>query len=243
MAGGSLRRDIMDHTDALGARSWKLGGFDIDGTLTSSSVLEHIATELGFGDEARALTRDYASSRLDNFQVTEKAARRFAGLCPSDMDRILESLPMVNGIQEVVDELHNLGIRAILCTITFRFAARWIAARYGFDAYSGCELEVDERGYYTGVVSRHFDEFDKLAFVKDQCRQLGIRPSETFYVGDSRSDIPTFQYVGYSIAFNASRAARQAATMCVDSQDLRDAVSAVPQLPFPSGATPTRYRR
>jgi HAD superfamily phosphoserine phosphatase-like hydrolase len=233
----------MDCADKSGLNNWKLAGFDIDGTLTSSSVLEHIGTELGFGDEARALTSDYAASRLDNFEVTEQAARRFAGLRPSDMDRILAPLPMVSGIAEVVNELRSLNVRAILCTITFRFAARWIAARYGFDAYSGCELELDGSGRYTGVVTRHFDEFDKLAFVKDQCHRFGIDPSEIFYVGDSRSDIPTFQYAGCSVAFNASEAARRAATFCVDSDDLRDAVSVIPRLDFPPSVTPVRKTR
>jgi phosphoserine phosphatase len=43
--------------------------------------------------------------------------------------------------------------------------------------------------------------------------------------GNSRSDLPAFRRAGFSVALNADDAARAAATITVDTDDLRDVLS------------------
>lgn len=43
-------------------------------------------------------------------------------------------------------------------------------------------------------------------------------------VGDSRSDVPLFAEAGLSIAFNADRQAREAASVSVDGNDLQTVI-------------------
>ncbi|WP_405503257.1 HAD hydrolase family protein [Streptomyces niveus] len=50
---------------------------------------------------------------------------------------------------------------------------------------------------------------------------LGVPLDACVAVGDSRSDLPLFEEVGYSIAFNGTPEARGAATAAVDGDDLR----------------------
>jgi phosphoserine phosphatase len=77
-------------------------------------------------------------------------------------------------------------------------------------------------GVLSGVVERHFDADDKAAWVERICADRGVPLSHAVAVGDSRSDLPTFARAGYSIALNADAAARAAATVSVDADDLRD---------------------
>ena len=63
-------------------------------------------------------------------------------------------------------------------------------------------------GVPTGAVKRHFDEWDKLEFVRSHCEANQIELSQCVAVGDSRSDVPLFKAVGFSVALNATAQAR-----------------------------------
>jgi phosphoserine phosphatase len=77
-------------------------------------------------------------------------------------------------------------------------------------------------GVLDGRVTRHFDLHDKARWVEDWCRERAIEMSDVAAVGDSRSDIPLFGRVGFSIALNATEAARAAADVELDAEDLRE---------------------
>jgi HAD superfamily phosphoserine phosphatase-like hydrolase len=212
-------------------RRWRMGGFDLDGTLiTGSTVLLHIGRHLNRSSDVERLVEGYENFRLSNYEVTEEAAKMFAGLTQVDLLNLMEDIPRLEDIGEVVSFLKRRGIRAVVATVSFAFAAEWFARRYLFDDYSGILLEFDEKQRATGRVSRHVSEEDKAAFVLRESARFGFAPTEVFYVGDSRSDIPTFKVVGCAIALNASREAKGAASASIETQSLREALTLVPGL-------------
>jgi phosphoserine phosphatase len=81
---------------------------------------------------------------------------------------------------------------------------------------------VANGGVLSGVVSRYFDEHDKLHFVQEWCAERGYALSQVAAIGDSRSDVPLFREVGLSIALNATPDARNVAMHALDTDDLRD---------------------
>jgi phosphoserine phosphatase len=81
-----------------------------------------------------------------------------------------------------------------------------------------------DRGQLSGVVSRHCDAEAKAVFVQELCATRRLRPSSAAVIGDSRSDLPAFRCAGFSVALNADDAARAAATLVLDTDDLRDVV-------------------
>ena len=115
--------------------------------------------------------------------------------------------------------------------MTWRFAAEVLRERYGFVAASGTELGEEPEGVLSGRVSLYFDEHDKRRFVEDWCAARDLRLERCLAVGDSRSDIPLFEAVGFSIALNATPAARAAATVALDTEDLRDVLTLIPGRP------------
>lgn len=74
---------------------------------------------------------------------------------------------------------------------------------------------------YTGLVAGHFDEFDKRDFAQRVADGLGLTLDRCAAVGDSRSDLPLFAGVGFSVAFNATAAVRAVAAASADGEDLR----------------------
>lgn len=208
-----------------------MGGFDLDGTLVlGSSVLAHVGRKLGQADLVAHLVAGYESYALTNSEVSDRAAELFTGMSRRDLQGLVKDLPMIRHISDVVDTLHSRGIRCVIATITFDFASEWCADEFGFDGYSGIRLEFDDDGLATGRVAQHFDEYDKAKYIEEAAREFGITTEEVFYVGDSRSDVPTFRRSGFSVALNATPAAAAAAGARVSSSSLRDVISIIPGL-------------
>ncbi|WP_329126555.1 HAD family hydrolase [Streptomyces sp. NBC_01465] len=209
----------MDHTGVV--------FFDVDGTLvpgTSSSVF--LAGFLGHQDELARAEDAYASGDLDNRQVSELDAKGWAGATEEEVSGRLDGLPLVSGIAESVDWCRRNGLVPVLATLAWSPVGSWLTERFGFQTFSGPRLEIVE-GRFTGRVARHFDEYGKRDFALTTARELGVDPRSCGAVGDSRSDLPLFASVGVSVAFNASAGAREAATVTVDGDDLRDVLPAL----------------
>jgi phosphoserine phosphatase len=82
-------------------------------------------------------------------------------------------------------------------------------------------MEVAD-GRLAGVVSRYCEAGDKASFVEEVCARRGVGVLDAAAVGDSRSDVPMFERVGFSVALNGDDTARAAATAALETDDLRD---------------------
>lgn len=85
-------------------------------------------------------------------------------------------------------------------------------------------MSESEEGILLGTVSRYFEPGDKVDFVRDIALRQGLTMDDVVAVGDSRSDIPLFETVGFAIALNATPDARRVADTHVETSDLRDVV-------------------
>lgn len=211
--------------------SWRLGCFDLDGTLVmGTSVCLHLAEKLGHLDQLAQLESRYTSGEVSNSLVADGLGPYYAGLGLEEIEAHLSDVPMIKGVPSVLAKLAGQGIESLICTVSWRFVARMLAKRYGFADATGCEMHVNEHGLLTGQVSKHFDEFDKAEFVKAYCAERQIPLSRVFAVGDSRSDLPLFGAVGFSVALNATAAAKAAASVAIETDDLVDVLHTIPGL-------------
>lgn len=209
--------------------------FDVDGTLvpeTSSSLF--LAGFLGHRDELAEAEDAYAAGAVDNRQVSELDAAGWAGASEEQVRGWLDGLPLVVGIAETVAWCRRHALVPVLTTLAWSPVGSYLAARFGFHAFCGPQLET-ANGRFTGRVAHHFDEYDKRDFALMQAGALGVEPRACGAIGDSRSDLPLFACVGLSVAFNASAGARRAATIAVDGADLRGVLPLLGRL-VPSAA-------
>lgn len=186
---------------------------------TSASVL--LAHWLGREAEIAKLERAFQAHEISNSVVADTSAAWFAGQRTADVWRVLAEGPWIDGMAETFQALAGAEVSLLLGTITWSFAAEMLNERHGFAAVSGTEMAVAD-GILSGVVSRYFDEHDKLRFVEEWCADNGHSMSQVAAVGDSRSDVPLFRRVGLSIALNATPDAQDAASHVLDADDLRD---------------------
>jgi phosphoserine phosphatase len=208
---------------------WRLACFDLDGTLVrGTTVSRHLAERLGRGARMAELERRYASGEISNAVVAEEQASHYRGMSMPSVVAELDDIACIAGIDATLAGLRRRGIESLLGTVTWSFAAEEFRRRHGFLAVSGTEIELDGRGVPTGRVRRHFDEWDKLRFVESYCEANGVDVGECIAVGDSRSDIPLFGAVGFSIAINARSQAREAASAAIDTDNLVDILDLIP---------------
>lgn len=210
---------------------WRLAGFDLDGTLVyGDTVLLHVGRQLGEERLVHELVSGYEAFELTNFEVSNRAARIFAGLTKGELFKIMEGISTLDDISSSIGFLRTMGVRCLIATVTFDFASEWFARRYGFDYYNGIQLAYSDAGTLTGEVLRHVDEEDKARFVRSRATAAGVDLGDVFYVGDSRSDLPTFDTVGFSVAVNGSQLAAAAAKASVKTRSLRAVLDLVPGL-------------
>jgi phosphoserine phosphatase len=214
-------------TAALPRRPWRLACFDLDGTLVvGTSVSQHLADRFGHGMEMAELEKRYAAGEISNSVVASEQARSYRGVALPDVVAKLDDIPCIGGIDSTLSALRKRDIDLLLCTVTWTFAAEEFGRRHGFTAVSGTEIELDD-GIPTGAVKRHFDEWDKVEFVRTYCQANGIELSQCIAVGDSRSDVPLFREVGFSVALNATPQAREVASVVLDTDDLMDILDVI----------------
>lgn len=198
--------------------------FDIDGTLvTGTSSGSFLAQRLGHRREVDEAEARYAAGAIDNHEVCAIDARGWAGTSVTQVSEWLDNLPLIDGIDEAVAWCKSQNLIPVLASLAWDPVGAHLAQRFSFSAHCGPKLRVSS-GRYTGEVAMTFDEHDKRRFALSICSQLGVPPSRCVAIGDSRSDIPLFDAVGFSVAFNASQDARATATTAVDSSSLLDAL-------------------
>lgn len=196
--------------------------FDLDGTLLRGTTVSLLLAQwLGRAREISELERAFGAHEISNSVVADTSAAWLADRSIAEAWRVLENGPWIGGMTETLKALNTGGVRLLLGTITWSFAAEMLRERHGFAAVSGTEMSIAD-GVLSGVVGRYFDEHDKARFVEEWCAENGHSMSDVAAIGDSRSDVPLFCRAGMSIALNATADARAVATHVLDTDDLRD---------------------
>lgn len=211
---------------------WRLVVSDMDGTLVSgTTALTHLSTWLGHEPLVEGLEDKLARGVISDREVAETYALSYLGVALADAAEEMSRIASIEDIAAGVAMLRRRSVEAFIATVSWSFAARALADLWGFSQVCGADLELDEvSGRFTGRVARHFRPDDKAAFVEKHCQRAGIGMDQVVAIGDSRSDLPLFEAVGFSVALNATQDARAAATVAVDGPSFLRALQAVPEL-------------
>ena len=73
-------------------------------------------------------------------------------------------------------------------------------------------------------------ENQKVTILEKLSKEKGIEMNEIIAVGDSRSDIPIFEKVGYRIALNADENLKSVTDLFIQSTDLLEVSNKIAEL-------------
>jgi phosphoserine phosphatase len=107
-----------------------------------------------------------------------------------------------------------------LAALAWESVGLYLCERFGLHGTCGPSLEVLE-GRHTGEVTAHSDEYTKRDYALAAAARLGLYSKSCATIGDSRSDVPLFECVGFAAAYNATAAARAIARVNVHGDELR----------------------
>jgi HAD superfamily phosphoserine phosphatase-like hydrolase len=173
----------------------RLVAFDLDGTLTrGDTVCEVIGRHMGHFRRVRALEaicsrqRDRDSIRL----LRTELVSYYGAATRARLRSFLSSLTLAPGARKGFDLLRRSGVTTAIVSITWEFAAEWLAEKLGADYYAGARL-------LDGGTIDHFWPEDKAVWLERLMVELGVRRHETAAVGDSWPDMVMFDVVDCAI--------------------------------------------
>jgi phosphoserine phosphatase len=199
-----------------------LAVFDFDSTLIDGETIDFLAKPLGLEKQVASITKRAMSGELDFFEALTTRVALLKGLSKTEVDRICQNLPIMNGAKEVVSELKKRGYRVICFSGGFRNATSPICEDLGIDANFSNILH-DINGTLTGKVGGDMMfGFSKGDMLQRLQQLLGVTKENTFVVGDGANDLSMFKYASIKVAFCAKEIVKKASTNIVDKKDLRE---------------------
>ncbi|MHA2295265.1 MAG: HAD family hydrolase [Candidatus Hodarchaeales archaeon] len=201
-----------------------LACIDLDGTLTGNrSSWQFIFESLGIWESVGINNLErFLNGEIDYETFAELDVAAWKGLEENRYIQILETIPLNEGIDRLVDFFHQNNYQAYIVSAGLYRFARLISERFGFDGFFGNEVEING-GILTGKMKRISVDWDgKKTIVKELKRNFNVPTSRVVAIGDSSGDLKMFDESAITVAVNSSeKAVINAATISIELQDFR----------------------
>jgi phosphoserine phosphatase len=138
----------------------------------------------------------------------------------SAVQRYLSELRTTEGAPQLVHQAHSLGVTTMIISTGILAVAERVAGMLGIGIVESNEVEM-ANGSITGRVTVRCGFEEKGFVLRRTARNMGIPMAHCACVGNDQNDLPMFEAVPFSVAFNptSERVARKA-TVVVRGQDL-----------------------
>ena len=140
-----------------------------------------------------------------------------------DIREILKGAKINKGSVETIKALREKGVKTCIISGGIDLIADEVGKACGVDRVMANGIEADENGKLTGEGILRVHLRDKARTIRQMCKEFNVAPERCAAVGNSWVDIPMFDVVAFSIAFNPIDGETiTAANVTVESDDLRD---------------------
>jgi len=212
--------DISFHVDNIYRKNRKLVVFDMDSTLIQTEVIVEVARLGGVEDQVNKITESAMRGEIDFKESFRKRVALLKGIKQEDLTKILENLPLTDGVDLVTQTLKGLGYKLGILSGGFTFVGEYLKERLGFDYMYSNELDIKD-GVVTGkVVGDIVDGQKKAILLRQIAQKENIVLEQTIAVGDGANDLPMISIAGLGVAFNAKPVVRMKASNVISSVGL-----------------------
>jgi phosphoserine phosphatase len=108
---------------------------DIDGTLVHGGSSVFLAHQLGHADTVLPADEAYAAGRSRNDEVARIDALGYAGHREDRVQALLERMPLIDGIVDLVSWSRSAGVVPILASLAWDCVGGHLASRFGFAGF------------------------------------------------------------------------------------------------------------
>ncbi len=194
---------------------------DLDGVLIEDdSSWGRYHELLGTSKERQRNMALFLSGRIDYERWARMDAGLWKGKDASAVQRFLSELRTREGASQLVSQAHSLGAATMIISTGISAVAERAAGMLGIGMVESNDVEI-ANGTITGRVRVRCGFEEKGLILRRAARKLGIPIAHCACVGNDENDVPMFEAVPFSVAFNPSseKVARKA-TVVVRGRDL-----------------------
>ena len=185
-----------------------LAVLDMDGTLLNSRSIDILCRRFGLQTQLREI--DKRSDFLEDYKVSEAIARLFTGMKASNLERVFDSISVVQGANEFIDFLKERKFLTAIVTDSYTFLALRLAEKLNIDIVTGNKMEIIG-GVITGRIEmplgwKKQEDCQKKAVCKlnamyEIAQKHKIGMAKTLAIGDSKGDFCMIERAALGVAF------------------------------------------
>ncbi|GAA3745056.1 hypothetical protein GCM10022239_20820 [Leifsonia bigeumensis] len=193
---------------------------DVDSTLIENEVIELLAEAAGTLPEVARITASAMNGEVDFEQSLRARVATLAGLAATVFEDVGRRVTLTNGVQRMVDGVHEAGGRVAVVSGGFHEVVDPVAAAIGLDYVRANRLEVVDGALTGGLVGPIVDAQAKADTLREWAEDFGVPLRQTIAVGDGANDLPMMAITGLSVGFDAKAPVRDEANLIMDARDL-----------------------
>ncbi|MGA3224445.1 MAG: phosphoserine phosphatase SerB [Acidobacteriaceae bacterium] len=210
-----LKIDIAFQRESIFRRNRRLFAFDMDSTLIEGEVIDELAKLAGVADEVMKVTESAMRGEIEFQQSFRRRVALLRGLPEARVRELLDTIPLVQGAEQLIGTLKTLGYKTAILSGGFNFFAQHLQKRLGIDYVFANDLDIAD-GVVTGEVRTPIVDGARKAELLRQIAALeNISLDQVVAVGDGANDLPMLGIAGMGIAFRAKPLVRQTASHAV----------------------------
>ena len=210
-----LKIDIAFQRESIFRRNRRLFAFDMDSTLIEGEVIDELAKLAGVADEVVKVTEAAMRGEIEFQESFRRRVGLLRGLKENRVRELLDTIPLVDGAEQLIGTLKMLGYKTAILSGGFNFFARHLQTRLGIDYVFANDLDVVD-GVVSGEVRTPIvDGARKAELLREIARLENISLDQVVAVGDGANDLPMLGIAGMGIAFRAKPLVRQTASHAV----------------------------
>jgi phosphoserine phosphatase len=210
-----LKIDIAFQRESIFRRNRRLFAFDMDSTLIEGEVIDELAKLAGVADEVVKVTEAAMRGEIEFQESFRRRVALLRGLKETRVRELLNTIPLVEGAEQLIGTLKMLGYKTAILSGGFNFFAQHLQSRLGIDYVFANDLDIVD-GVVTGEVRTPIvDGARKAELLRQIAGQENISLEQVVAVGDGANDLPMLGIAGMGIAFRAKPLVRQTASHAV----------------------------
>ncbi len=176
---------------------------DVDGVLKEvADPYSLLHQHFGSVEAGSAHFAAFRAGLITYDEFAQLDAWSWRGRSVGEVKAILRNTPWVPGAFELAEGLRQRGITTVLLSSGFDLNVEDIAADLHADAWH-CNILHRDRGRIVGRMTVRVPWGGKGPIVRDILRRWNVDPARALAVGDSETDILTFNEVEHAIAVRA----------------------------------------
>ena len=210
-----LKIDIAFQRESIFRRNRRLFAFDMDSTLIEGEVIDELAKLAGVAGEVVKVTEAAMRGEIEFQESFRRRVALLRGLKESRVRELLDTIPLVEGAEQLIGTLKMLGYKTAILSGGFNFFAQHLQSRLGIDYVFANDLDIVD-GVVSGEVRTPIvDGPRKAELLREIVRLENISLDQVVAVGDGANDLPMLGIAGMGIAFRAKPLVRQTASHAV----------------------------